>query len=31
MLFEFYNAEKKQYRRVWMPIDRLEITGYVTY
>ena len=31
VLFEFYNAEKKQYRRVWMPIDRLEITGYVTY
>ena len=31
MLFEFYNAGKKQYRRVWMPIDRLEITGYVTY
>ena len=31
VLFEFYNADKKQYRRVWMPIDRVEITGYVTY
>ena len=31
VLFEFYNADKKQYRRVWMPIDRVEITGYVIY
>lgn len=31
VLFEFCNADKKQYRRVWMPIERLEITGYVTY
>lgn len=31
VLFEFYNADKKQYRRAWMPIDRVEITGYVTY
>ena len=31
VLFELYNADKKQYRRVWMPIDRVEITGYVTY
>ena len=31
VLFEFYNADKKQYRRFCMPIDRVEITGYVTY
>ena len=31
VLFEFYNADKKQYRRVWMPMDRVELTGYVTY
>lgn len=31
VLFEFYNADKKQYRRVWMPMDQMEITSYVTY
>ena len=31
MLFEFYNADKDRYRRVWMPIERLDIISYVTY
>ena len=28
---EFYNEAKKQYRRVWMPIERVQIYDYVTY
>ena len=31
MLFEFYNADKDRYRRVWMPIERLDIISYLTY